>query len=168
MHKVIVILFATLALIVATDANAHLIAKPKNRSLSAINASQLENLKHARYVCNHGANASKRWNCRAVKWLKREYNETEAKLHPRMTDIGAWSCIHGYEGAWNANTGNGYYGGLQMDIAFQAGYGGEFLRRWGTADNWPPWAQIRAARRARDSGRGYYPWPNTARACGLI
>jgi hypothetical protein len=25
-----------------------------------------------------------------------------------------WNCIHNGEGAWNANTGNGYYGGLQM------------------------------------------------------
>jgi hypothetical protein len=25
-----------------------------------------------------------------------------------------WLCIHNLEGAWNAQTGNGYYGGLQM------------------------------------------------------
>ncbi|HEY8646022.1 MAG TPA: hypothetical protein VIL77_09120 [Gaiellaceae bacterium] len=77
-------------------------------------------------------------------------------------------CIHQYEGAWNANTGNGYYGGLQMDLSFQGSYGAEFLRRWGTADNWPVWAQLQAAVRAYQSGRGFYPWPNTARACGLI
>jgi hypothetical protein len=80
----------------------------------------------------------------------------------------AFMCIHRYEGAWNANTGNGYYGGLQMDMAFQSLYGGEFLRRWGTADTWPVWAQLQAAVRAHQSGRGFYPWPNTARACGLI
>ena len=77
-------------------------------------------------------------------------------------------CIHRYEGAWNANTGNGYYGGLQMDLSFQASYGAEFLRRWGTADSWPAWAQVQTAARAYQSGRGFYPWPNTARACGLI
>lgn len=77
-------------------------------------------------------------------------------------------CIHHYEGAWNANTGNGYYGGLQMDLTFQGSYGAEFLRRWGTADNWPVWAQLQAAARAYQAGRGFYPWPNTARACGLI
>ncbi|MFL5963532.1 MAG: hypothetical protein ACJ757_11650 [Gaiellaceae bacterium] len=87
--------------------------------------------------------------------------------------IPAWlndsfMCIHRYEGAWNANTGNGYYGGLQMDLAFQRVYGADFLNRWGTADNWPVWAQFRAAVRAYQSGRGFYPWPNTARACGLI
>jgi hypothetical protein len=77
-------------------------------------------------------------------------------------------CIHHYEGAWNANTGNGYYGGLQMDLAFQGRYGGDFVRRWGTADNWPAWAQMQTAVRAYQSGRGFYPWPNTARACGLL
>jgi hypothetical protein len=80
----------------------------------------------------------------------------------------AFTCIHHYEGAWNANTGNGYYGGLQMDIGFQSHYGGSYLRRWGTADNWPAWAQIDAAARAYRSGRGFGPWPNTARACGLL
>jgi hypothetical protein len=80
----------------------------------------------------------------------------------------SFRCIHHYEGAWNANTGNGYYGGLQMDLSFQGNYGADFLRRWGTADAWPVWAQLQAAVRAYRSGRGFYPWPNTARACGLI
>jgi hypothetical protein len=77
-------------------------------------------------------------------------------------------CIHRFEGAWSSNTGNGYYGGLQMDLSFQGNYGADFLRRWGTADRWPPWAQLQAAVRAYQSGRGFSPWPNTARACGLI
>jgi hypothetical protein len=81
---------------------------------------------------------------------------------------GAFQCIHHYEGAWSANTGNGYYGGLQMDLGFQRAYGGDFARRWGTADRWPAWAQLQAAVRAYRSGRGFFPWPNTARACGLL
>jgi transglycosylase-like protein len=80
----------------------------------------------------------------------------------------AFLCIHHYEGAWTSNTGNGYYGGLQMDVSFQSSYGGDYLRRWGTADRWPAWAQIHTAVRAYQSGRGFYPWPNTARACGLL
>jgi hypothetical protein len=80
----------------------------------------------------------------------------------------AFLCIHHYEGAWNSNTGNGYYGGLQMDERFQSLYGSDYLARWGTADNWPAWAQLQVAVRAYNSGRGFYPWPNTARACGLI
>jgi len=82
--------------------------------------------------------------------------------------LSAFTCIHHYEGAWNANTGNGYYGGLQLDRRFQSLYGSDFVSKWGTADNWPTWAQLTAAVRAYQSGRGFYPWPNTARACGLI
>ena len=80
----------------------------------------------------------------------------------------AFRCIHHYEGGWDSNTGNGYYGGLQMDLGFQRSYGSDYLTRWGTADNWPVWAQVSAAVRAYRSGRGFWPWPNTARACGLL
>lgn len=80
----------------------------------------------------------------------------------------AFRCIHRYEGAWTSNTGNGYYGGLQMDVRFMRTYGASYVQRWGTADNWPSWAQIAAAARAHASGRGFTPWPNTARACGLM
>jgi hypothetical protein len=80
----------------------------------------------------------------------------------------AWMCIHAHEGPWNARTGNGYYGGLQMDMAFQRRYGADFLRRFGTADRWPAAAQVLTAERAYRSGRGFWPWPNTARACGLL
>jgi hypothetical protein len=90
----------------------------------------------------------------------------------RKPDLPAWleddfRCIQRYEGDWTANTGNGYYGGLQMDLAFQRRYGAEFLARFGTADTWPVWAQLETAARAY-SGRGFGPWPNTARACGLL
>jgi len=91
----------------------------------------------------------------------------------RQADLPGWleddfMCIHHYEGVWTANTGNGYYGGLQMDLTFQRLYGAEFLARFGTAEAWPVWAQLQAAARAYGSGRGFRPWPNTARACGLV
>jgi hypothetical protein len=105
-----------------------------------------------------------------LRWTRRELGETREALHPKAApdDWAEFACIHEHEGATTANTGNGYYGGLQMDYGFQRTYGREFLARWGTADRWPVWAQVVAARRARDSGRGYGPWPNTARLCGLI
>ena len=85
---------------------------------------------------------------------------------------GAWLCIHRYERnpiqGWRTHTGNGYYGGLQMDISFQREYAPELLRRKGTADNWTAVEQMWVAERAHRSGRGFYPWPNTARYCGLI
>jgi hypothetical protein len=77
-------------------------------------------------------------------------------------------CIHHYEGAWNSATGNGYYGGLQMNLTFMQRYGADFLRRYGTADRWPAWAQVQASVRAYEAGRGFWPWPRTAVACGLL
>jgi hypothetical protein len=88
----------------------------------------------------------------------------QARISGWLSD--AFLCIHHFEGAWTSNTGNGYYGGLQMDSRFMATYGRDFLGRWGTADNWPVWAQLEAAGRAYPV-RGFTPWPNTARACGL-
>lgn len=80
----------------------------------------------------------------------------------------AWRCLQRYEGGWYAHTGNGYYGGLQMDLRFQAQYGWELLRRKGPANRWTPLEQMWVAERAFRRGRGFYPWPNTARSCGLI
>jgi len=79
----------------------------------------------------------------------------------------AFLCIHRFEGSWR-DPNPPYYGGLQMDYSFQRTYGREFLRAFGTADHWPPYLQIAVAMRAYLSGRGFYPWPNTARRCGLL
>ena len=77
-----------------------------------------------------------------------------------------WMCIHRYEGAWT-DSGGPYWGGLQMDLAFQSTYGGWLLRHKGTADHWTPMEQIWVAVRAMHV-RGFRPWPNTARYCGLL
>jgi hypothetical protein len=79
----------------------------------------------------------------------------------------AWLCIHRYEGSWR-DGGAPYYGGLQMDYSFMHAYGAALLRTKGTADRWTPMEQMWVAERAFRAGRGFYPWPNTARACGLI
>jgi hypothetical protein len=79
----------------------------------------------------------------------------------------AWLCIHRHEGPWN-DAGGPYYGGLQMDLGFQRRYGFDLLRRKGTADKWTPLEQIWVAERAYRSGRGFHPWPSTARRCGLL
>lgn len=79
----------------------------------------------------------------------------------------AWKCIHKYEGAWN-DPNPPYWGGLQMDMSFQRAYGAALLRRKGTADHWTPLEQMWVAEKAYRSGRGFYPWPTTARICGLI
>jgi hypothetical protein len=77
-----------------------------------------------------------------------------------------WLCIHHYEGAWN-DVGGPYWGGLQMSLTFQERYGGWIYKAKGTADHWTPLEQIWTAEKALQS-RGFWPWPNTARICGLI
>jgi hypothetical protein len=80
----------------------------------------------------------------------------------------AFLCVHAGEGSWGADTGNGYYGGLQMNLSFQRAYAGWALRTFGTANRWPASVQVATAIQAWASGRGFRPWPNTARACGLL
>jgi hypothetical protein len=108
--------------------------------------------------------AYRRW----VRDLWRGRAQAVAVRAHRPPHASGWRCIHRYEGSWNANTGNGYYGGLQMDLGFQRLYGASLLRTKGTADRWTPLEQMWVAERAHRSGRGFWPWPNTARYCGLI
>ncbi|SRR6266487_212044 len=74
-------------------------------------------------------------------------------------------CIHSHEGSWR-DRGAPYYGGLQMDARFERSWGHEFVRMWGHANRWPAAVQLVVAMRAYFH-RGFDPWPNTARACGL-
>jgi len=86
-------------------------------------------------------------------------------IHPPHK--GAWLCIHRYEGSWR-DSGDPYWGGLQMDRGFMSGYAPRYLLRRGFANRWSPLEQMWVAERAYRSGRGFYAWPNTARYCGLI
>ena len=78
----------------------------------------------------------------------------------------AFLCVKAGEGAWTSNTGNGYQGGLQMDSSFQRAYGAEFVRAFGPAHRWPTAVQITVGIKGW-LARGFQPWPNTSRACGL-
>lgn len=74
-------------------------------------------------------------------------------------------CVHEHEGAWNSNTGNGYYGGMQFDSAsWLANGGGSYASR---ADLASPHDQLLVAYHYWQSS-GWNPWPNTARMCGLL
>lgn len=74
-----------------------------------------------------------------------------------------WECIHGGEGDWDAATGNGYYGGLQMT----PGWLGYFQ---GTANQYSAAQQEQFAEQGyRDSGYSSAwlsgQWPNTSGPC---
>jgi hypothetical protein len=98
-------------------------------------------------------------------WRRIAVHAQARALHP--PHLREWLCIHRFEGSWS-DPNAPYYGGLQMDVGFQQAYGRDLLARKGTANHWTPLEQIWVAERAYTSGRGFYPWPNTARACGLL
>ena len=98
-------------------------------------------------------------------WERRAKQAWRKATRPPHYD--EWMCIHRYEGSW-VDPNAPYYGGLQMDLGFQRSYGAKLLETKGTADNWSPLEQMWVAERAHASGRGFYPWPNTARYCNLF
>jgi hypothetical protein len=98
-------------------------------------------------------------------WRLRAHRARFRAHHP--PHVEEWRCIHRWEGPWK-DPNSPYYGGLQMDLTFQRAYGAGLLRRKGTADNWAPYEQMWVAERAFRDGHGFYPWPLTARRCGLI
>jgi hypothetical protein len=57
-------------------------------------------------------------------WRHREnlrwHRARVARLTPKpvLGHVQGWLCIHSKEGAWDAQTGNGYYGGLQMSYGW--------------------------------------------------
>jgi hypothetical protein len=97
-------------------------------------------------------------------WKRRAHHARLRAEHP--PHLAAFLCIHRFEGSWT-DSGGPYYGGLQMDLGFQRTYGRWLLRTKGTADHWTPLEQIWTAEKASRS-RGFWPWPNTARDCGLL
>ena len=104
-----------------------------------------------------------------ILWVKRHWKKIQHETRVQFQNpphYDALICIHGYEGSWT-DGGSPYYGGLQMNLGFQGTYGGWLLRLKGTADNWTPLEQIWVAEKAIQS-RGFWPWPNTARYCGLV
>ena len=98
-------------------------------------------------------------------WKQVAYHLRQRALNPPHKR--QWLCIHHFEGSWS-DSGDPYWGGLQMDRGFMRTYAPRFLLRKGWANRWTPLEQMWVAERAHRSGRGYGPWPNTARSCGLL
>ena len=65
------------------------------------------------------------------RWVRNLWRRRAAVARRRAANPphrGAWTCIHGHEGAWN-DPNSPYYGGLQMDLAFQRAWGAGCSRR---------------------------------------
>jgi hypothetical protein len=99
--------------------------------------------------------------------LGRYRAQARRPLRLRLERFEAWVCIHRHEAAWDDGS-DPYWGGLQMDRGFMRAYGSDMIRRHrgGLADRWTPAEQILVAERAYAT-RGFAPWPNTARSCGV-
>ncbi len=82
---------------------------------------------------------------------------TAAPSPPAPRGSVNWDAVAQCEsgGNWSINTGNGYYGGLQMDMSFWRTYGNSVASRPDLASKAE---QINAAERAYSS-RGLSPWP---------
>jgi hypothetical protein len=99
--------------------------------------------------------------------LKKQEEEARA-ISGSVGNTSAWECIHSHEGSWT-DSGDPFWGGLQMDRGFMETYGADMIRKYGGYANlWSPQDQMIVAQRAYSSGRGYGPWPNTAQICGLL
>jgi hypothetical protein len=130
---------------------------------------RLQHLMGARrtpYAGSASGTASPRYRLWVLSLWQRRVRHAR-KAFARPPHLTAWLCIHRREGTWT-DPNAPYYGGLQMDLEFQRAYGPRLLRAKGTADHWTSLEQMWVAERAFRSGRGFHPWPNTARACGLI
>lgn len=161
----IVVLASLLVILTTTTTNARPAQAPKPIPAP-------ESLLRARQACPNTASIVQCRTAlvhayRAIEWSKR-IRHRHAASPARVEHLAEFTCIHNGEGAWNANTGNGYFGGLQMDKTFMRTYGADMIAKYhGWANLWSPRDQIIVANRAHHS-RGFHPWPNTARACGLI
>jgi uncharacterized protein YabE (DUF348 family) len=78
------------------------------------------------------------------------------KTAPAVADGSVWDRIAQCEsgGNWHANTGNGYYGGLQFALSTWRAYGGSSRPDLVSREQ-----QIAVAERVRDASGGYGAWP---------
>jgi uncharacterized protein YabE (DUF348 family) len=81
---------------------------------------------------------------------------TVVAVGTKTVDTGVWDAIAACEsgGNWAANTGNGYYGGLQFNLGTWHAYGGP-----GRPDQQSRETQISIAEKVRDASGGYGAWP---------
>lgn len=110
-------------------------------------------------------------------YIKRLHSTSAGPAVIYQSSLSVWDTLATCEtrNIWNRNSGNGYYGGLQMDMPFWKAYDGlEFAPRpdLATKDQ-----QITIAERARNGytnklgqrigGRGFDPWPTCRHKAGV-
>lgn len=112
---------------------------------------------------------------RILTYWVRSHARAKRRYHAwlRQQAASPWSaswydaalCVHHYEGAWDANTGNGFTGGMQfLDSTWLSNGGGRYAPRAYLAS---PHDQLLVAYHLWRAA-GWNPWPNTAAMCGLL
>lgn len=165
-----------------STAKAHLIHRGSHESKSHYAKRLIWHAKTAakflrtnkRYIIITAGHSSYARNVRDHKYLLNLGLKIKRALYLQSLPphYSSWLCIHNNEGSWT-DSGDPYWGGLQMDRGFMATYSAMFARHFhyrlhGFANSWTPIQQMWVAEMAFSSGRGFYPWPNTARLCHLI
>lgn len=110
------------------------------------------------------------WISRLADIRSRNRPRQECWRSHQWAESRAGRCVSSLEGGLRSvsQPSGTYHGKWQSNRAFEEAYGREFVRRgWGRASNWPEWAQDLMGWRGWSS-RGWHPWPNTARRCGLL
>lgn len=177
--KYLILGMAVMAVVLSLPARPHTLPHRKHMTLEQRRDFQQRVLWHdrsvERFFRHHPSKArtlagrrSRGWHRAQARWTERELGETFSALSQLLIPHrAAWLCIHSYEGSWT-DPNPPFWGGLQFDWSFMQTYGPELLRAKGTADHWTSEEQMQVAERAYRSGRGFHPWPNTARKCGLL
>lgn len=149
--RIVLLMLLAIALTFATTARAHFV-KPKRQHSIVERYFFLKNwaVPHYEYVGKYGKGRPKRSHLRALKWARgQQFRITKLVIAPWLP---TFYCEHGGYG-WYANTGNGFYGGLQFDYGTWLANGG--ARYASRADLASPLEQVLIASRLDYDG-----WPN--------
>lgn len=151
--------YGTFGWLVATDRPDRALAVPTGRPTELVQGRGVEWWSRRAVQARRDANARKQ----TILRLRRAQRKDAAHFFSWLAGAG---CVQSKEGRWS-DPDPPYWGGMQASRWFQQTYGLTYYRRWGTADNWPWWAQLHMAYNGWVAS-GWYPWPATSRACGLL
>jgi hypothetical protein len=132
--------------------------RPFVRTVAEIPDSRLVNVR--RWTRAHVRDARRAETARAECWRSHLWAESSAGRCVAVGESG------GNLRARSQPAGT-YAGKWQMNRAFEVAYAPGFAQQLGRADRWPEWLQDLAAWRGWQA-RGWWPWPTTARRCGLL
>lgn len=142
----IIIVFALFAMAATPAVAHHEKSIPSQRVLSGVYPD----------IASREAPSPKLRTMLRTRW---RWTHPKAEYHHRLFEMFDKVAVCESHSTWDVSTGNGYYGGLQMDRQFARTYDAASYARLGTPNNWSREKQIRAAIKAY-AGRGLAPWPN--------